>query len=151
VLEHIRDTRPALATSLRLLRPGGWAYHGIDLRDHLDFTRPLDFLTLEEDEFCRQQPGNSRWRFTDHRQAFTDVGFTVEDEELIDSIPIRPDGSTDCYYYLSRPIHRLYVPDVERIDPWVTEEMRRSFHPDFHNYSLAELSVLAYNVAVSRS
>ena len=48
VLEHLRDLNRAFAAMARLLKPGGWMIHQVDLRDHTDFDRPLAFLTFSE-------------------------------------------------------------------------------------------------------
>jgi SAM-dependent methyltransferase len=44
VLEHLRRLDVAFAAMYRLLKPGGWMIHKVDLRDHTNFERPLDFL-----------------------------------------------------------------------------------------------------------
>lgn len=44
VLEHLFRLDRAFAAMRRLLKPGGWMIHKVDLRDHTDFDRPLDFL-----------------------------------------------------------------------------------------------------------
>lgn len=44
VLEHLHRLGRAFAAMARLLKPGGWMVHDVDLRDHTDFNRPLDFL-----------------------------------------------------------------------------------------------------------
>jgi ubiquinone/menaquinone biosynthesis C-methylase UbiE len=50
VLEHIYDIDSALDSMDRLLKPGGYMIHEVDLRDHGIFTRyglhPLTFLTF---------------------------------------------------------------------------------------------------------
>jgi len=48
VLEHLKDLGRAFSAMTRLLRPGGWMIHKVDLRDHSDFDRPLDFLRYPE-------------------------------------------------------------------------------------------------------
>jgi len=48
VLEHLHDLGRAFAAMARLLKPGGWMIHKVDLRDHTDFDRPLEFLMCSE-------------------------------------------------------------------------------------------------------
>ena len=39
VLEHLENTREVLVNLHRMLRPDGWSFHLIDLRDHSDFNK----------------------------------------------------------------------------------------------------------------
>jgi SAM-dependent methyltransferase len=49
VLEHVPDISLAFSVLQRISRVGGWGFHQVDLRDHRDFTRPLEFLLLHDD------------------------------------------------------------------------------------------------------
>ena len=48
VLEHLPRLDRAFEAMRRLLKPGGWMIHKVDLRDHTDFSRPLEFLRYPE-------------------------------------------------------------------------------------------------------
>ena len=49
--EHLADGRAAIEALFVVTAPGGVGFHQIDLRDHRDFSRPLEYLTLAPDEF----------------------------------------------------------------------------------------------------
>ena len=51
VLEHSFDLESIIAEIGRITRPGGWAVHQVDHRDHRDFSRPLEYLVLPDDRF----------------------------------------------------------------------------------------------------
>ena len=51
VLEHVMKPREVIAKMRQLLKAGGYACHSIDLRDHRDFSNPLGFLHLTEQEY----------------------------------------------------------------------------------------------------
>jgi SAM-dependent methyltransferase len=48
VFEHVLDAGAVTRHLARITRPGGWGIHQIDLRDHSDFDRPLEYLLLTE-------------------------------------------------------------------------------------------------------
>jgi len=49
--EHLADAAAALRALFEVTAPGGVGFHQIDLRDHRDFSRPLEYLTLSPDDF----------------------------------------------------------------------------------------------------
>lgn len=51
VLEHVKNMAGAIKEMHRVLKPGGLNCHWIDLRDHYDFNKPLEFLKY----------GNNNW------------------------------------------------------------------------------------------
>lgn len=53
VLEHVRDPDAVARETARVLAPSGVALHQIDLRDHRDFSKPLEFLRLPSSEWER--------------------------------------------------------------------------------------------------
>ena len=150
VLEHVPDTRPLVRNSWRLLKPGGWAYHSIDLRDHDHFDRPLEFLTWSDEEFARRQPGNNRMRFTDHLKVFEESGFKVDLVQYVGPLDVLDPQHTDAFHLLSVPMDEVFPPRVEAVPVWVTEEMRAGFDPRFRSYSLNELSVTGVNVGMRK-
>jgi hypothetical protein len=64
-----------------MLKPGGVTSHQIDLRDHRDFDRPLDFLRYSDRVWSlmtSHRPGQpNRWRASDILQAFDRHGLDV--------------------------------------------------------------------------
>ncbi len=87
VLEHIADINAVTCELARITKPGGFGMHQIDLRDHRDFARPLEHLTIQEAEFQRAAPeiafefGN-RLRLSEFRAHFEAAGFTVVEEQI---------------------------------------------------------------------
>ncbi len=80
--EHFLDPDGAIAQIARLLRPQGVTSHEVDLRDHRDFSRPLDFLRYN-DTLWRLSTSNrpngvrNRWRAPEYRAAFERHGMEV--------------------------------------------------------------------------
>ena len=83
VLEHVYDVEAVAAEIARVTRPGGLGSHQIDLRDHSDFDRPLEFLLVAEGDFAREleekhgERGN-RHRLHEVMAMFRAAGFEVE-------------------------------------------------------------------------
>ncbi len=91
VLEHVRDPLKCIQETRRLLRPGGLTAHGIDLRDHRNFKKPLEFLRWSPDawerimeKYCEEDAGNylNRWRANEFKAAFEQEGFSVLEYEV---------------------------------------------------------------------
>jgi len=83
VLEHVYDPRAACRSLARITKPKGLHFHQIDLRDHKDFRRPLEFLLDDNEsyrrEFDRRNGGRgNRWRLSEWVEEFQRQGFTVE-------------------------------------------------------------------------
>ncbi len=101
-----------------MLKPGGVTAHQIDMRDHRDFSKPLEFLKIDAAEwrsFEAKQPAHlymNRWRLSEFRAAFERSGFEI----LAMDVGIR-------------------FP--------VTEEMRDALQPEFRKLPLAELSAVS--------
>jgi SAM-dependent methyltransferase len=62
-LEHVRDPDAVVRESLRVLVPGGLGFHQIDFRDHLDFSRPIDFLRHDAKDWEARFGDRGRLRF----------------------------------------------------------------------------------------
>lgn len=60
-LEHVYDLPSVARERYRVTRPNGVNRHQIDLRDHLDFSKPLEFLLVDDDEFQRAFK-DARWK-----------------------------------------------------------------------------------------
>jgi SAM-dependent methyltransferase len=79
-LEHVLDPAKAVASIGRLLKPGGVTSHQIDLRDHRDFSRPLEFLRYSDRVWKLAHSHTAftnRWRRSDWAAAFADAGLDV--------------------------------------------------------------------------
>ncbi len=83
VLEHVRDVPRGLHQLARVTAPGGIHLHQIDFRDHRDFERPLEYLTIDSARFSdfflyvRGECGN-RWRHSQFLEGFQRAGFSIE-------------------------------------------------------------------------
>jgi SAM-dependent methyltransferase len=79
-MEHLRNASRAIEQLSRVTRAGGVGFHQIDLRDHRDFDRPLEYLTLTEDALNelmdeRDYSCGNALRYTDFEQLFEQHGF----------------------------------------------------------------------------
>ena len=82
VLEHVEDVPRSLANLARVTARGGVNLHQIDFRDHRNFDRPLEYLTMSAAEFDAifvEQSGEcgNRWRHTQFTGVFEKVGFEI--------------------------------------------------------------------------
>ncbi len=88
VMEHVLDIESFVAKTYELLASGGFAFHWIDLRDHRDFSQPLDFLTIGKSEWCEYYGDSGHFlhgnqlRYSDYRQIFLQHGFRIVTEEI---------------------------------------------------------------------
>lgn len=82
VLEHV----PGLAAAARALhaatRPGGFGFHQIDMRDHRDFSRPLEYLLFtaaawEKLSTAANWEYGSQRRKSAYEDAFRNTGFEL--------------------------------------------------------------------------
>jgi SAM-dependent methyltransferase len=118
VFEHISDPEATIKALFQLLPSGGLTAHHFDLRDHTDFSKPLEFLKFDAASWKSRFDERSvhmytnRWRLPDFKAMFEKVGFRILKIEPTSKLP-------------------------------VTEDIRRSLHPDFQKYSLEDLSVLS--------
>ena len=153
VLEHVKKPRELIRNTFRMLNPGGLAVHGIDLRDHSDFNKPLDFLAYSPDDYLIKTPATeNRWRASDFLDCFTGEGFELLKHLFRDSpLPLTSSGTTDVCDSIMQPFDSLAPKDsFDAVTPWITEQMRAGFDPIYHSKSLADLSVLATAVIMRK-
>ncbi len=84
--EHFSDPEAAIRECARVTASDGVNLHQIDLRDHRDFAKPLEFLKASEEEWQRLAAGKpsftNRWRKSDFERAFAAAGFVVSPIEV---------------------------------------------------------------------
>ena len=93
VLEHVRrDSLPAyVADMARVLAPGGYAFHTIDLTDHMQAyapaASPKEYLRYSEAEWQRRYTSQiayfNRVQAPEWLQLFEDAGFELLEEEAL--------------------------------------------------------------------
>jgi SAM-dependent methyltransferase len=91
--EHFSDPTAAVRECTRVMAPGGLALHQIDLRDHRDFTKPLDFLRYEEEDWRDLHKENlfcftNRFRKSDFERAFAESGLRVKGVDVNMKAPL---------------------------------------------------------------
>ena len=145
VLEHVPDPTALIDNMYRMLKPGGWCFHAIDMRDHRDFNEPLAFLTLGDSEFS--ETSQNRLRGPDFVRAFQEAGFVIDYTGFCVPHPVAESGSTDVLEIIRRPIDDIFHASPNAVTAWGTEEMKQGFAPRFQTYSLAELSSTGLNLA----
>jgi SAM-dependent methyltransferase len=78
-LEHVPDANAVIAEFARITKPGGFAMHGIDCRDHRWYGQPMihevEFLTVESSDPIVFE--SNRLRMMDFERCFADHGFTI--------------------------------------------------------------------------
>jgi len=113
--EHFEDPDAAIRNIARMLAPAGITSHMIDLRDHRNFDRPLEFLRYGDFGWSLRAshlPGRpNRWRSSDYTEAFKRHGLDVLEATVTAQIP-------------------------------VTAEMQASFAPTFRSKSVEDLGAL---------
>ena len=121
VLEHVTDVDATLAKMAEVIRPGGFAMHGIDVVDHRWYGNPK----IDRLEFLAEQPGAqmvagcNRLRLVEFDKLFAKHGFDILVRMTTPPVPVSaqlrrrlvapwrdmPDedlGTTWCNYLLRR-------------------------------------------------
>jgi SAM-dependent methyltransferase len=126
VFEHIADPAATLEALARVLPRGGLTAHQIDMRDHRNFAAPLEFLKVERKAWDGQFNDSNAHHYM-NRWRLPDFTAAFEKSGF-----------------------RIIRVEVN-LRHAVTEEMRKSLHPDFQRYSLEDLSAVgAFIVAEKR-
>ena len=153
VMEHLENTREVLDNLHRMLRPGGWSFHLIDLRDHSDFSKPLEFLKYDRAEY--QRIGGSfqnRLRAGDFVALFEESGYRIERVGYMTQPPgVINSSTTDLFDMGSMSIADMYqYTSIDSLDQHIDDSLFASFHPDFQAKSRQELSVMGMCIICQR-
>lgn len=78
--EHLADTQAAIKELGRITKSGGMGFHQIDFRDHRNYEKPLEFLTMPDWLFKRalflsKACHGNRLRSSEFEQFFEESGF----------------------------------------------------------------------------
>ena len=125
VLEHVQDIGVTARNLAAVTAAGGYGFHQVDLRDHRDFSRPLEYLTmsraahhaLRQRTFCE---GGAQWRMSTVAAAFESAGFSAA---------------------ISANLHA---------DPAYIADVRPRLHPEFASTSDADLSAISAFFVLTR-
>lgn len=141
VLEHVDDPEAVYAEMARVVRPGGAAYHSIDLRDHRDFDHPLAFLELSDDEYSEWDTEN-RLRASEHVQLLEESGYDIvhTTAQVVVGSPVRVTGSSPTTW-----ITGAYLP-TEGLPPVAVGR----FDDRFRHRDPRELAILCLQVLARR-
>ncbi len=87
VLEHVSDFSAVASELSRITKENGFGAHQIDWRDHRDFSRPLEHLTMGEAEFLKAAEAVSfefgnRLRSIEFSAVFENSGFELIEREV---------------------------------------------------------------------
>jgi SAM-dependent methyltransferase len=105
--EHFENPDVVIREVYRLLKPGGFTVHQIDLRDHIDFEKPLEFLKVSESDYEFTSPyGTNRWRRSDFETVFREAGFRKVDIGVSDSHSISDAEFSSIASYFTKRYHR---------------------------------------------
>jgi SAM-dependent methyltransferase len=81
--EHFVYPELAIKELARITKKGGIGFHQIDLRDHRDYSQPLEFLTFPDSVFNKIKKMTDAWygnrlRYTEYNEIFEQFGFSVD-------------------------------------------------------------------------
>lgn len=153
VLEHVKQPAAVITNGFRMLKPGGWCVHFIDLRDHRDFNDSFRFLREEDAVYEAECPrGENRLRASDWFREFASAGYEILGVHFADDpIPLDEKGRTDIAGELLTLERQLDPADsLEKRTPRITEAERDGFVERFRRYSLADLSQEAITVVARK-
>jgi SAM-dependent methyltransferase len=120
VMEHLFDVNLAARELARITREGGYAIHQVDFRDHRDFSRPLEYLLLSQEEFRKifdkfhGECGN-RVRPDELAASIDEAGFHVEKVHV---------DSQATPEYLAEFVPRLRAASDSEYRDWPEEKLR---------------------------
>lgn len=147
VLEHVREPIDVLRNLHRMLATNGWFVHAIDLRDHRDFNKPLEFLALTEAAYRIEDPYGNRHRASDWLRDFAASGFSIGWTILSVPHALTGAGGTDVYKMALDGGGESDCDSLEQVKPWVAPATRDRFVAPFNAHDLRDLSVTGVTVA----
>lgn len=140
VMEHVKNPDMLIKETARVLRRGGISVNLVDVAEHKPLSKNddcnfVEFLKYSKEEWewkwnkSNMQFYTNRWRRLDFVEAFQRNGFKIVDN-IVDEDLLSMITNADL---LKRKLSKRQR---------VSEEIRHSFHSNFHHFSLRELEVL---------
>lgn len=150
VLEHLRDPEDVFKHLRNLIAPDGWMCHVVDMRDHEDFSDPLQFLTVGAAQY-RNRIGDwcNRMRHSDFINLFAHTGFDLRAARVTRFNELDDRKSTDFWKMMADGLDSTYRNELRSEDIWVTDAFMERVHPDYRKYPRAELSILQSEYVLS--
>jgi hypothetical protein len=145
VLEHVMDVKGFYAKMSSIAADGGWVYHRIDLKDHLNFFSPLEFLKYSDEEYSLINTEN-RLRVSDHVDLLKLNNFIVKDIEYRYIDPNRYSSNGD---YLTGKLLKTH--DYNEVPEVVSPEHFSNLNSRFKKYSRRELSILEVDILAQKT
>ncbi|MBU3916103.1 class I SAM-dependent methyltransferase, partial [bacterium] len=83
VMEHLSNPEGVIKEIKRVLKPKGFSFHQIDLRDHRDFNKPFEHLYLSRIKWNKEQESldfcsGNQYRGIEFKNWFERQGFTIQ-------------------------------------------------------------------------
>ncbi len=147
VLEHMRDLPQISKVLKQLSNDGCVSIHSIDARDHTDFSNPLKYLYLSEEEFLSSySKDHNRWRYSDYKNFLANAGWTIEQSFYTGTLPVLPNGNTDMFEVARLGPEKWIVSNQSKLPVTVTANEVKKMDEEFQKYSLEELSSLVFTI-----
>lgn len=150
VLEHVENIENVIRHTATLLENKGWMCHLVDMRDHDDFEHPLAFLSQSAAGYQHRGAWCNRLRHPDFLALFESAGLTVISSKVTTFNELDSRKSTDFWAMIAVGLDSVFVDRLPDRDIWVTDDLIRSFAPDYQTYSPEDLSVLQAEYIVSK-
>jgi hypothetical protein len=145
VLEHIRSLPEVLAALANISSPKTVGIHMVDARDHTDFSNPLKYLYLSEDQFnANYSPDNNRWRLPDYVTMMSESGWLVRQTFVLGSPPTLSNGNTDMYQAACRGPEVALSSSPNDLPRIISTDEIKNLDEEFSNYTEEELSIVIF-------
>ena len=145
VLEHIRSLPEVLTALANISSPKTVGIHMVDARDHTDFSNPLKYLYLTEDQFnASYSRDNNRWRLPDYVTMMSESGWRVRQTFVVGSPPTLSNGNTDMYQAACRGPEIALSSSPNDLPRIISTDEIKNLDEEFSNYTEEELSIVIF-------
>ena len=145
VLEHIRRLPNVLVALRDIASPQCVSIHAIDARDHTDFSNPLKYLYLSEEQFNKSySEDHNRWRLPDYAKMMSESGWQINKTFYCGALPVLQNGNTDMYKVACQGPENIIKDDTKELPLIITKDEINKLDANFRHYSPEELSIVAF-------